>query len=577
MIAEEPPTSSDGLAATSDLEGSTMLDGDRHEPGADPRRWITLAIMLMAVLIAALDTTVLNVAIPTILREFDTTLPSLQWVITGYSLTFAALLIIGGRLADIFGARRIFIVGAALFGIGSLLAAVSSGVATLVIGEAIIEGTGASLMLPATMGILSNTFVGRERATAFAMWGAVMGAALAFGPLLGGFLTTHYSWRWAFVINVIVAPIAIAGALLFVRRMPRAAHRERIDVPGALLIASGMFMLVFAISEGGTYGWFRPQAPFEIAGMTVWPTSMPVSVSIFAFVVAVGLLACFRRVERAKERAQADPLFEFSNLRRPTFRYGLATTLLLAMGQVALLFTMSVVLQDGRHLSAVETGLWLVPAGVSIVAGSQIGNWFTRRIGTTNVIRVGLILEACGLGALAVALSPSLSFISLLPGLVLFGLGIGFASSQLNNVVLSDIPAARAGAASGASTTLRMIGSAIGIAVISSLLSIETIRQAAAAVAGARSLPAEVRDAAISQIHTSGINFTPASGTSVANAATLRHAIDDAVMSGARTPLIFATVMVCVGVGTSFLIPHAEPRLRLRDRERRLGSSSVKE
>src|SRR5664279_1635422 len=194
----------------------------------DPRRWITLGIMLIAVLIAGLDSTVLNVAIPTILREFHTTLPSLQWVITGYSLTFAALLIISGRLGDIFGARRMFIIGAALFGVGSLVASVSTGVVSLVIGEAIIEGTGASLMLPATMSILSNTFVGRERATAFSAWGAALGAAVAFGPLIGGFLTTNYSWRWAFRINVIAAPIAIIGALVFMRRTPLSGRRERI-------------------------------------------------------------------------------------------------------------------------------------------------------------------------------------------------------------------------------------------------------------------------------------------------------------------------------------------------------------
>ncbi len=256
------------------------------EPALDPRRWITLAILLMAVLIVALDSTVLNVAIPTILREFHTTLPSLQWVIAGYSLTFAALLIIGGRLGDIFGARRMFIIGAALFGLGSLVASLSTGVVSLVVGEAIIEGTGASLMLPATMSLLSNTFVGRERATAFSAWGAALGAAVAFGPLIGGFLTTNYSWRWAFRINVIAAPIAIIGALVFMRRTPLSGHRERIDVPGALLIASGMFMLVFAISEGATYGWFDPKKPFGIVGSTIWPTSMPFSIVPVAFVLS---------------------------------------------------------------------------------------------------------------------------------------------------------------------------------------------------------------------------------------------------------------------------------------------------
>ncbi len=208
----------------------------------DPRRWFTLAVVVGAVLIVALDTTVLNVAIPTILRDLDTTLPSLQWVIAGYSLTFASLLIIGGRLADLYGARRIFIIGAALFGAGSLLASVAQSVPQLIVGEAIIEGIGASLMMPATLGILSTTFHGRERATAFAAWGATAGAAVAFGPLLGGFLTTDYSWRWAFRINVVVVPLAILGAMVFMRpsaravapgahRRPRRAPRRRGDVP----------------------------------------------------------------------------------------------------------------------------------------------------------------------------------------------------------------------------------------------------------------------------------------------------------------------------------------------------------
>ena len=479
----------------------------------DPRRWITLGILLLAVLIAGLDSTVLNVAIPTILKEFHTTLPSLQWVVTGYSLTFAALLIIGGRLGDLYGARRMFIIGAALFGVGSLLASLSQGVVSLVIGEAIIEGTGASLMLPATMGILSGTFKGRERATAFSAWGAVIGAAVAFGPLLGGFLTTNYSWRWAFRINVIVAPIAVLGALLFMQRSTPSGRRERIDLPGALLIATGMFSLVFAISEGGTYGWWVPQKAFAVAGHDLWPTSRPIAIVPFAFVLAAVLLVSFYRVQRAKERTDRSPLFEFSNLQRPAFRYGTVTLMLLAMGQVAFLLVLSVVLQDGRHLSAVDTGLWLVPTGLAIVGGSQLGNWLTRRVGTTNVVRLGLVSMAVGFAGVAIAVSPSLSFGSLLPGMAIFGVGIGFGGAQLNNVILSDVPPERSGAASGANTTTRMIGSALGIAVISSLLDTKT--------GGA-------------------------------------HAAE-AVIEGARTPLVFATVVVTFGAALSFLIPRVGP------------------
>lgn len=491
-----------------------LAPAERMDAGGvtlDPRRWITLAIILTAVLIAALDATVLNVAIPTILREFDTTLPALQWVVTGYSLTFAAFLIIGGRLGDIFGARRMFIVGAVLFGVGSLIASMSTGVPTLVLGEAVVEGMGASLMLPATMGILSSTFTGRERATAFSTWGAVMGAAVAFGPLLGGYLTTYHSWRWAFRINVLVVPFAIAGALVFMPRSPRGQRRERLDLWGAVLIASGMFLLVFAISEGGTYGWLRPKAPFAVGGVALWSAGRAVSIVAVAFVASVAILAAFVWLQRRKEAAGTDPLFELSNLAHPGFRYGTFTLMLLAMGQVAFLFVLSFVLQDGQHRSAVDTGLWLVPSGVAIVAGSQLGSWLTRRIGTTNVVRCGLFLEGAGLAAVTLALSPDIALLQLLPGYVLFGVGIGFAGSQLNNVILADIPAERSGAASGANTTVRMIGSALGIAIISSLLA--------------------------------------------AGSAT----VGDAVESAARAPLAFGSVIVFVAAGFSFLIPPVGP------------------
>ena len=212
----------------SSIDPPDFADAVRRRRGStDPTRWVTLAITIVSAFIVVLDNTVLNVAIPTILREFDTSLSSLEWVITGYALTFATLLIIGGRLGDVYGHRRVFIIGAALFGVGSLIAALSQGVPELILGEAIIEGIGASLMLPATLAILSGTFHGRERATAFAAWGATAGVAVAVGPVVGGFLTTNYSWRWAFGINVIIAPLAIVGALLFMKVAPRRRPQDR--------------------------------------------------------------------------------------------------------------------------------------------------------------------------------------------------------------------------------------------------------------------------------------------------------------------------------------------------------------
>jgi EmrB/QacA subfamily drug resistance transporter len=525
--------------------------------------------LLTAALIAALDSTVLNVAIPTILRDFHTTLPALQWVITGYSLTFAACLIIGGRLGDIFGARRMFVIGAALFGLGSLIASISQGVASLVVGEAIIEGLGASLMLPATLGILSSTFSGRERSTAFGAWGAAVGASVAFGPLLGGFLTTHYSWRWAFRINVIVVPFAIVGALVFMQRVAPTGRRQRIDVPGSALIATGMLSLVFGISEGGTYGWWRPIKDLTVGGHDVWPEARPVSIVAIAFVLAAVLLTGFYRLERAKERADADPLFEFSSLRMRAFRNGLGTLMLLAMGQIGFLFITSVFLQDSRHLSAVDTGLWLMPSGIFVVLGSQFGSRLTRVIGTTRVVQLGLFLETIGLGAVAVAISSTVTFWQLLPGFALFGLGIGFGSSQLTNVILSEVPPEKAGAASGANTTVRMIGASLGIAIISSLLSLETTRRAVHLIGASDALSPPTRAGALHAVRSGGVNFRPSSAVSAHDASVLRSIIDHAVATGSRPPLWYGTVLVAMGLALSFLIPKVDVPDRLQSSDDR--------
>ncbi len=518
---------------------------DAREEGPDPRRWIAAAFVIVAVLIPVLDNTVLYVAIPKILQDFHTELPSLQWVITGYSLTFATFLIIGGRLGDMFGHRRTLIVGAAIFGFGSLLASVSTNVPTLFLGEALIEGIGASLLIPATLAILSSTFTGRERAIAFSIWGTVVGAAVTFGPLLGGFLTTNYSWRWAFRINVIIAPLIVLGALLFMHIDRRRAERTRLDAPGAFLIATGSFLLIFALSEGTTYGWWRPLKQPTIFGVSVIP---------FAFVAAGCILTGFVFFELRKERRAQDPLFAFGQLRHLSFRYGLLTTMVLAMGQFGLLFVVPVLLQDGKHLSALETGEWMVPQGLLIMIAAPIAGWLTRRVTITSIVRTGLAFEAIGLLLVARAASTSVSFVALIPGMALFGLGIGLATSQLTSVILHEVDTDKVGVASGTNTTVRQVGLALGIAVFASLLNALTIRHATAAV-DAASLPAGIKQASLDTLHAKGVNFSPPAGTTVHDAATLRHAIESAIAAGARPALLFAAGVVTVGFALSFLIP----------------------
>lgn len=522
----------------------------------DPARWVTLAIVLLSAFIVVLDNTVLNVAIPTILHDFHTTLPALEWVVTGYALTFATLLIIGGRLGDIYGHRRVFIIGAALFGVGSLIASVSTSVPQLVIGEAIIEGIGASLMLPATLALLSGTFHGRERATAFAAWGASAGVAAACGPVVGGFLTTNYSWRWSFRINVIIAPLAILGAILFMRDSVSTRRRVKLDFLGAALVAAGMFLFVFALSEGGTYGWLTPVEDFSIGGRVVWPAIRAISIMPLVFGIALLILATFYAVERSKERRDAAPLFEFAYLRLKSYRYGLLTGLVLAMGQLGLSFVLPVFLQNGKHLSAARNGLWLLPTGLFVIVGAQLGGRLIRKFGATIVVRLGLVLYATGVALVLRAINLNVGPWGLLPGLATYGAGIGFAGAQLTNVVLSEIPNESSGVASGANTTVRQVGSALGVAVIGSLLTAQTISHSIRGIK-ASDLPASVKTQALAGVHALGPNYRPPASVSRHDAAILASALDHGVATGTRFALAFAIVVVAAGALLSFLIPRA--------------------
>jgi EmrB/QacA subfamily drug resistance transporter len=533
----------------------------------DPKRWLTLAIVLIALVIVVVDNTVLTVAIPTIIRDLHSTLPSVQWVMTGYSLTFATLLIIGGRLGDLYGARRTFIVGAAFFGVGSLVASIAQSVPQLIVGEAVIEGIGAAMMMPATLAILSNTFRGRERATAFAAWGAVAGGAVAFGPVLGGYLTTYHSWRWAFRINVIVAPLAVVGAILFMRRDTPTGRHERLDLPGAVLVAIGAFSLVFGISQAGTYGWWHPLADAS----SLWPASRPVSVTPLLFVLSALALTAFVRVDLAKERRGDSPLFEFGQLRHKCFRYGLVTSITVAMGQLGMLFVLPVFLQDGKQLSAIDNGLWLVPMGIAILVAAQVGGRLTRVLGTTSIVRFGLIIDAVGLVLMGVLLRPGVSFFGLLPATLLFGIGVGLASSQLTNVILYDIDPDKAGVASGANSTVRQVGSALGVALVGSVLSSQIISHATAAVRDA-ALPAAIRETALAQIRRGGVNLSPTSHPPLE----LRHALESAVAAASRPSLLLAAGIVAVGAALSFLIPPVDQR-RLADEEVALDLYDVAE
>ena len=510
----------------------------------DPKRWIALVVLSSALFIIVLDSTILNVAVPTIVREFHSDVSALQWVISGYSLVFASLLISFGRLGDIFGRRRLFFLGAAMFGVGSLIASLSHSVVELFIGEALLEGIGAAAMLPATLSIISAAFVGRERGSAFAVWGGVAGGAGALGPWLGGILTTDYSWRWAFRINVVIAPLAIIAGLRFVRESKDERARG-IDPVGVAIVTVGLLGLVFGIIEASRYGWWSPVSNTSIVGLSPVP---------FSLLVAAMTLTLFVFLERRRAAAAQAVVFDFGDLVHRGFRYGLINTSVLAMGEFGAFFVIPIFLQAGLHFSAVKSGTWLLPAGLAVFVGARFAGRLSNRFGPKYVITAGLTMEALGIGLYGVAFATDTTFWQLLPGLLAHGVGIGFATSQLTSVVLSDIPPQKAGSASGASGMVRQVGTALGIALIGAIFTSQSAAKIARGLKAIPGLPAAVRD----QILASAKGF----GGSITGAGSdprIGRAISAGVVDASRAAVLFACLIVIIGAALSTLVPNIPP------------------
>jgi len=434
-------------------------------------RRLALAAMVAAVAIVTLDTTILNVAIPTIRHDLHTSLASLQWVIAGYSLTLGALLIIGGRIGDLVGTRRMFIAGAVLFAGGSLLASIATSTPELLAGEAIIEGIGASLLFPASLATLSSVFEGPARAKAFALWGGVAGASAALGPVIGGWLTSDYSWRWGFRINVVVAPLAALTALAALPRDDRRGRRTRLDVRGALLLASGLFLVVFALTEAPDHGWFANRgAGLALGSATLWSRSWPISPVVAALTAALLALTAFGRLERHAGEDHRDPLVDLRLFATRAFGGGLVTAAVVVMAMAGTMFVLAVFLQTTHQLTAIAAGRWLLPVGLGAFVGAQTGGFVAAKAGPTIVVRTGIVVQLAGVLPAAAVLRTDVGLFPLGASLALFGLGAGMASSQLTNVILSEVGRERAGSASGVATTSNSLAAALGVAVLGGVL-----------------------------------------------------------------------------------------------------------
>lgn len=430
------------------------------------RRWAALLIIALAVSMIIVDSTIVNVAIPSIIADLGLTSTEAQWVNEVYALVFAALLLTMGRLGDRYGRQRLLILGVVVFVLASVLAAVS-GSAGALIGARVLQGVGGAMILPSTLSLLNANFRGRERAIAFAVWGATIGGTAALGPLLGGWLTTEYSWRWAFGINVPVGVLVVIGALVLIPESREPRTKAGADLLGAALSILGFGLLVFALIEGRIYGWWTLEEPFSLAGWA-WPwTLSPIPVAIVGALVT---LAAFVGVERSRSRAGRIVLLDLSLFSIPTFRNGNVVALIVSMGEFGLLFALPLWLQNALGYSAFATGVALLPLALGSFMASGLAATLAQSRGPLFVVRLGLASEITGIVLIGVLVSPTVSSVAIAPGLLLYGLGVGLATAQLTGLILVDVPVEASGQGSGTQSTARQVGSALGVAVLGTIL-----------------------------------------------------------------------------------------------------------
>jgi EmrB/QacA subfamily drug resistance transporter len=409
------------------------------------RQWLTLAAVSLGVFVTALDNTVVNVALPTIQQDLDLGLAGLAWVVNGYVLSFAVLLLTGGRLADAYGRRRVFLVGLGAFTGASLLAGLAPSAGTLIAAR-ILQGVGAALLTPPTLAIINHTFRDdNARGTAIGIWGSVAALAFAVGPVIGGLITEHLHWTWVFFVNV---PIGVAGLIAGMHVIPESTDEtapRRLDAAGLLVASAALFALTYALIEANDLGWSSPTILGLLAAATI---------GAIAFVL----------IER---RADA-PTVDLSLFRRRAFSGANVAILVFNLGTFGVFLYTSLYFQRVLGQSPVTAGVALLPwIAMLIVIGPFTGK-LSERISARTLVVGGLTVMATGLLMLT-GINERSSYTDLLPGLLIGGLG-GALTIPLNAVAINAIPVEKSGIASGIFNTARETGGALGIAIIGAVL-----------------------------------------------------------------------------------------------------------
>ena len=519
--------------------------------GSRRRRWLAMPFVALGVAMIIVDATIVNVAVPTIIRELHVTARTAEWFNTIYALVFASLLITLGHTGDVWGRRRLFLTGTVVFVAASLVAAAAPSGSVLILGR-FLQGIGGAMILPATLSTVNATFSGHDRAIAFAIWGSTIGGVAALGPLLGGWLTTDYSWRWAFLINVPIGAVVVAGIVFVVPETREPDLRRGVDWWGNLLLISGLATLVFGLVEGGQYGWWQLVAQFDAPGIR-WPEGWPSPVAV-AIVVSVISLVGFAFLERARRRQGRVVLVDLGLFGIRSFAAGNVAVAVVALGEFGLLFVLPLFLQGVLGYSALDTGLLFLALALGTFFVGGVTPQLARRITARGVARLGLALEAVGIVGLGLSLSPTVSAWEMVPWLFLYGTGVGMATAQLTGVILTDVPVEDSGQAAGIQSTARQVGSALGIAILGTILLTSLASYTRDALNHVSGLPSPTADRVVHIVRSSG-GAAIGSLHDLPNGPQLVHLASAAAIDATRTVAFTAGAFILVGLVATLALP----------------------
>jgi EmrB/QacA subfamily drug resistance transporter len=409
------------------------------------RKWWTLGAVSFGLFMIMLDNTVVNVALPAIQRDLKIGVSELEWVVNGYALTFAVLMLTGGKLADMLGRRRMFIAGLAIFTAASLACGLANSAGVL-IGARIVQGVGAALMNPATLSIITATFPPRQRGMAIGIWAGVSAMALAIGPLLGGVLTQQINWGWVFFVNVPVGILAILVARIAIDESRDTSHEQKLDLPGLTASAVGLFALTYGLIEANKYGWTSGRI-----------------LSLFALCIVA--LAIFVAIELRSRL----PMLDLSLFKNPTFAGANLVMLLVALAMFGVFFFISIYMQNVLGYSPTQAGAAFLPMTIMIVLFAPIAGKLSDRIGSRWLMGSGMVLVSTSLLIFS-RLGLGSSYWSIFPGLLVGGLGMALSMTPTTAAAMGSVSVDKAGVGSAVLNSMRQVGGSLGIALMGAIV-----------------------------------------------------------------------------------------------------------